>query len=49
MQEELVKCKNWCIEMQYTKADSNKRIGQSKTIDDSIMGVEGNFKKLNFD
>lgn len=50
MHEELIKCKNWCIEMEHTKADSSKRIGEScKSADQSIMGVEGNFKKINFD
>lgn len=49
MHDELIKRKNWCIEMERMKADSSKRIGQSKTADQSILGVEGNFKKLNFD
>lgn len=49
MHEELIKRKNWCIEMSYMKADSSKRIGQSKSSDETILGVEGNFKKLNFD
>lgn len=49
LHEELIKRKNWCIEMERMKADSSKRIGQSKTADQSILGVEGNFKRLNFD
>lgn len=49
MHENLIKRKNWCIEMEHTKADSSKRIGQSKTADQSILGIEGNFKKLEFD
>lgn len=35
--------------MEKMKADSTKRIGQSKTADASILGIEGNFKKLDFD
>lgn len=49
MHEEFIKCKNWFIEMEYMKADSSKRIGQSKTADNSILGIEGNFKKICFD
>lgn len=49
MHEELIKRKQWCIDLQNAKADSRKRIGQTKTADESILGVEGNFKKLNFD
>lgn len=49
MHDELIKRKNWCIEMEGMKADSSKRIGQSKTADESILGVEGNFKKISFD
>lgn len=49
MHEELIKRKDWCIGLEHLKADSSKRIGQSKTADESILGVEGNFKKLNFD
>lgn len=50
MHSELIKCKNWCIEMEHKKADSSKRIGEScKIADQSIMGIEGNFKKINFD
>lgn len=47
--EELIKRKNWCIEMSLMKADSSKRVGQFKTSDLSILGIEGNFKKLDFD
>jgi len=49
MHEELIKRKEWCIDMENSKADSSKRIGQSKTADESILGIEGNFKKINFD
>lgn len=49
MHKELIKRKNWFIEMEHMKADSSKRIGQSKTADKSILGVEGNFKKICFD
>jgi len=49
MHEELIKCKDWCIQMQCMVANSGKRIGKLKTADQSILGVEGNFKKLNFD
>ncbi|VVC37055.1 Cellular retinaldehyde binding/alpha-tocopherol transport,CRAL/TRIO, N-terminal domain,CRAL-TRIO lipid [Cinara cedri] len=49
MQENLIKSKNWCIEMEHKKVDSSKRIGESKITDQSIMGIEGNFKKINFD
>lgn len=49
MHEELIKRKDWFAEMEHMKADSSKRIGQSKTADVSILGVEGNFKKLSFD
>lgn len=49
MHEELIKRKNWCIEMSYMKADSSKRMGRSNSSDETILGVEGNFKKLNFD
>ncbi|XP_060853781.1 alpha-tocopherol transfer protein-like isoform X2 [Rhopalosiphum padi] len=49
MHEELIKRRSWCIAMEGMKADSSKRIGQSKTADKSILGVEGNFKKLCFD
>lgn len=49
MHKELIKRKNWCTDMEQMKADSSKRIGQSKTADESILGIEGNFKKLDFD
>lgn len=49
MHGELIKRRNWCIELEEMKANSSKRIGQSKSADQSILGVEGNFKKLNFD
>lgn len=49
MHEELIKRRNWCIAMEGLKSDSSKRIGQSKTADKSILGVEGNFKKICFD
>lgn len=49
MHEELIKRRSWCVAMEELKADSSKRIGQSKTTDQSIMGIEGNFKKLCFD
>lgn len=49
MHEELIKRRSWCLAMEGLKADSSKRISQSKTVDQSILGVEGNFKKLCFD
>lgn len=49
MHEELIKRRSWCLEMEGLKADSSKRIGQSKTADQSILGIEGNFKKICFD
>lgn len=44
-----MKRRSWFLEMEKAKADSSKRIGQSKTSDSSILGVEGNFKTLSFD
>ncbi|XP_060877757.1 uncharacterized protein LOC132950356 [Metopolophium dirhodum] len=49
MHEELIKRRSWCLAMEGLKTDSSKRIGQSKTADQSILGIEGNFKKLCFD
>lgn len=49
MHEELIKRRSWFLDMEKAIADSSKRIGQSKTSDTSILGVEGNFKTLSFD
>lgn len=49
MHEELIKRRSWWIAMEGLKSNSSKRIGQSKTADKSILGVEGNFKKLCID
>ncbi|XP_015378749.1 PREDICTED: alpha-tocopherol transfer protein-like [Diuraphis noxia] len=49
MHEELIKRRSWCLAMEGLKADSSKRISHSKTADQSILGIEGNFKKICFD
>lgn len=46
---EMVKSRDWFLEMEHVKADSRKRLIQKQNGDESILGIEGNFKKLNFD
>ncbi|XP_050443300.1 alpha-tocopherol transfer protein-like [Adelges cooleyi] len=43
---EFIKRSDWFVEMEHVKADSSKRVSQKIGGDQTILGVEGNFKKL---